>query len=117
MINRKTNIHQSTIILGLVAGILVLFLITKELACIYLGLFFSLFSALSEKIGSFFSRSWMLIGRIMSYLVGVPLLFLLYVFILTPLALLKRSFSPEEKTQLWHDRRHSFSKESLSRPW
>ncbi|NVJ45770.1 MAG: hypothetical protein HWE07_01545 [Cytophagia bacterium] len=117
MIDRKTNVHQSTIILGLVTGLLILSLITKEVAFVYIGLFFSLFSALSEKIGNLFAKIWMLLGNLMSYVVGVPLLFVLYIFILTPLALLKRSFSAKKKTDLWYNRRHYFSKESFLRPW
>lgn len=131
---KKPTFKQTpeAIVLGLVAGLLAIYLLAQwrwgqtipEL--IYVATGIGLLSVLSKQLSLWIATVWMGLGQLMGKVVGSVLLSLVYLLFLTPLAKLQSLFSKsdkfksgsksDERTALI-ERRHRFSRKDLKELW
>lgn len=129
--NQKLDTKKSqAIVLGLVTGLLVIFLylsIYKEkdadmLLIITGGI--AVVSALSGKMAYYIAWVWMKFGLLLGKINGTLLLSIVYLFVLTPIAWLKKlfganpNFKPTSNQETAFEKRNKvFTKEDIQLPW
>lgn len=129
--NQKLDTKKSqAIVLGLVTGLLVIFLylsIYKEkdadtLLIITGGI--AVVSALSGKMAYYIAWVWMKFGLLLGKINGTLLLSIVYLFVLTPIAWLKKlfganpNFKPTSNQETAFEKRNKvFAKEDIQLPW
>lgn len=131
---KKPQLKQApeAIVLGLVAGLLAIYLLAEwrwektipEL--IYTASAIGLLSVLSKNVAFWIATGWMGLGQLMGKVVGSVLLSIVFIFILTPLARLQSVFSKSDKFKsgnqdstksAWVERKHQFSNKDLEELW
>lgn len=127
-LKKVSNPHG--VILGLLAGLLVIQFFFKKkypdeselLGYVIIGI--AVLSTLLKTFASILASLWMAFGMLLGKINGTILLTLVYFLLLTPLALLKRIFSPSQtflKSKNDNSRfivkDHTYNKKDLELPW
>jgi hypothetical protein len=127
----KIKQPAEAIVLGLVSGLMgiyLLFLLKWDqnlVSLIYTSVGIGLISTISSKVANLIAKSWMYLGQAMGKVIGSVLLAIVYLLILTPIAILQKVFSGKGKFKVkktadqstWLERKHNFSKEDLEELW
>ncbi len=127
------KIKQSVeaIVLGLVSGLIAIYLIIKWRThqefpvLIYAAVSLGLISTVSHRAANLIAKAWMTLGHLMGKVTGGVLLSIVYFFILTPISKLQKLFSksikfknqPQTKKSTWLERKHQFSRDDLTELW
>ena len=119
------------IVLGLVAGLLCIYLLLlwkwerNVIELVYAATAVGLVSVLFSKVALWVATAWMGLGQLMGKVVGTVLLSVVFILLLTPLARLQALFSKSDKFKgtgtgadsAWIDRKHKFETKDLEELW
>ena len=123
--NNKEQLNTYKGIITMVIGFLVLFLLFKKTAFIYLAAFIFTASALSPVAANFIYKWWMKFAQFMGNINSKVLLTIIFFVFLTPLAFLYRLFGKDplqlkrnlKKPSYFINRNHTYTKEDLEKMW
>jgi len=106
------------------AGVFVLiFLFKKKIVFLYISLSSVLIYFLIPPLAMKISILWLKLGRILGEINTKIILSLLFYLILTPLALIRKTFTADflelkkNKKTFWKEKKESFEKEEMERMW
>lgn len=119
---KPTNPHA--MVLGFVAGLLVINYFVEKEWITYLVIATSVLCSISGKLAHVLASLWLGLGHLLGRINGAVLLSLLYLLILTPLALLrklvdrkKRKRGVEQAQTAFVSRSHLFTGQDIELPW
>lgn len=129
--NEKLDGKKSqAIVLGLVSGLIVIYFYLTEYKekeadlLLIVTMSIALLSALSGKIAFYIAWIWMKIGFLLGKINGTLLLTIVYIFVVTPIAWLKKLFAPNTNFKTipgsktaFVKRDKAFTKEDIQLPW
>lgn len=81
----------------------------------FLGLVFMVMSASSSRLTTLLAKAWMGIGHVLGAIQSRILLSVIYLFILAPIALLRKAITSSSKKPTWVDVRHEAV--NFKQPW
>jgi hypothetical protein len=111
-------------VLTIVAGCLIIFLITQARLLVYLSLIIGLAALSSAALAKGIDYVWMKLARLLSFIMPTVLLSLVFFIILFPLALLSRLFKKRDPlnlsnrlTSTFVGNSKTFTAKSFEKPW
>jgi len=105
MVSRE-EVYQTIVVLALAS--LILFVVSDKLALLYLAVGFLLLTLVSFKTATLITTYWLKFALALGKLNSTVLLFLVFYFILTPIAILFRLFNREKVAYFLKDSMHSY---------
>lgn len=130
MSEKLDNKKSQAIVLGLVSGLLVIYFYLTEYKdkeadlLLIVTISIAVLSVLSGKIAYYIAWVWMKIGFILGKINGTLLLTIVYVFVVTPIAWLKKLFAANPNFKTISDsktafvkREKVFTKDDIELPW
>ena len=116
--------HPYKTILTIIAGFLVLFYFTGNKWLLYVVILLAILSLLSKKLSLFIEQIWFAIGKVMSKVIPSIILFVLFIVIITPMAIFMRfvqGYNPLEKKDsrdsMFKDVDRVFDAAFFEKPW
>lgn len=130
MSEKLDNKKSQAIVLGLVSGLMVIYFYLTEYKekeadlLLIVTMSIAVLSALSGKVAFYVAWVWMKIGFLLGKINGTLLLTIVYVFVVTPIAWLKKSFGANPNFKTTSDsktafvkREKVFTKDDIQLPW
>ncbi len=121
---KKFNYQPFKTVLTICGGLLVIFLLTKMYAILFIGAFLFIASFFSKPFASLIDRLWMSLSLILSKIFPPILLTIIFFVFLTPIAILSRIFGEKNPlhlkntdNSLFKTVNKTFEKNSFEKPW
>ena len=108
-----TKDYQTVLVLS--AGLVAIGWYFMLPALSFAGLVFMVLSASSSRLTALFAKAWMGIGHALGAIQSRILLSVIYLFMLTPIALLRKAITSPAKKPTWVDVRHEVA--NFEQPW
>jgi hypothetical protein len=119
----KSTTPEKTVLV-ITVGFLVLFLISKEIAFLYVALVVGILGAVSSYLAEKIDWIWTKLGWVLSFIVPNIIMTVVFYVVLTPTAFLSRVFGKSDpmdlknsQSTLFKEKNTTFSKESFEKPW
>lgn len=120
--SKSTN--PSKTVLTITVGFLVLYLVSKQIAFLYIALGVGVLGAISDYLAEKIDWIWTKIGWVLSFIVPNIIMTIIFYVVLTPTAFLSRLFGKSDpidlknsQSSLFKKKDATFSKESFEKPW
>jgi len=121
---KKFTYQPFKTVLTICGGLLVIFLLTKMYAILFIGAFLFIASFFSKPFASLIDRLWMRFSLILSKIFPPFLLTIIFYVFLTPIAILSRIFGEKNPlhlkntdNSLFKTVNKTFEKNSFEKPW
>jgi polyferredoxin len=118
------NIKNLQILLGIAAGMVVLFFIFKSEVFLAIAVGLCLAGLLSMRLAALIAVLWMKVANLIGLILNTVLLSLVFFGLLTPLALIRKIagispilLRPTQRDSYFHARNHKFDKSDLQDMW
>ena len=114
----------SKTVLIITVGFLVLYLVSKQNAFLYIAFGVGLLGSISDYLAEKIDWLWTKLGWLLSFIVPNIIMTIIFYVILTPTAFLSRIFGKSDpmdlkntQASLFKEKESKFSKESFEKPW
>jgi len=121
---KKFSYQPFKTVLTICGGLLVIFLLTKMYAILFIGAFLFIASFFSKPFASLIDKLWMSLSLILSKIFPPILLTIIFYVFLTPIAILSRIFGEKNPlhlkntdNSLFKTVNKTFEKSSFEKPW
>ncbi len=121
---KKFSYQPFKTVLTICGGLLLIFLVTKMYAILFIVAFLLIASFFSKPFASLIDRLWMSLSLILSKIFPPILLTIIFYFFLTPIAILSRIFGEKNplhlkntENSLFKTVNKTFEKSSFEKPW
>jgi len=121
---KKFTYQPFKTVLTICGGLLVIFLLTKMYAILFIGAFLFIASFFSKPFVSLIDKLWMSLSLILSKIFPPILLTIIFYVFLTPIAILSRIFGEKNPlhlkntdNSLFKTVNKTFEKNSFEKPW
>ncbi len=121
MEQRKEHIET---LLGIAAGMILFFLVSRRVELLYIGLGISLLGLFSPFLARYIHLGWTGFAKVMGFINGHIILTVIFFLVLTPLALIRRLGSKDllqlrkkPSGSYYATRDHKYTARDLKNPW
>jgi len=122
--NRKNSKGEKDSVIAVIILLLLLFILLKNRAWVYAALAVAVISLLFSPVTYYIHSLWTFLSEIMGRISGTIILTFVFIFILTPTAVLKKWFGKEDMllkkkniSSGFLSRNHKYTHADLDNPW